>query len=50
MKFFSVFAAASALSVVSAANITVLVGENGGLTYNPTSVNASVGDVIAFQL
>ncbi|OCH88189.1 hypothetical protein OBBRIDRAFT_734922 [Obba rivulosa] len=28
---------------------TVKVGENGTLTYDPPSVNASVGDTIAFQ-
>lgn len=27
----------------------VTVGENGGLTYNPTSVQAAVGDIISFQ-
>ncbi|PAV23501.1 serine-threonine rich [Pyrrhoderma noxium] len=48
MKF-SVAALLSVVSVVSAETFTVLVGENGGLTYNPTSVNASVGDTIAFQ-
>lgn len=45
----SIAAALSVVATVSAETFTVLVGENGGLTYNPTSVNASVGDTIAFQ-
>jgi len=32
-----------------AANITVQVAENGTLTFTPNSVNASNGDIIAFQ-
>ncbi|KAJ6621774.1 hypothetical protein B0H10DRAFT_1945053 [Mycena sp. CBHHK59/15] len=42
-------AAAAVLSVVSAATITVKVGENNGLTYDPANVTAAVGDEIAFQ-
>ncbi|KAH8117177.1 Cupredoxin [Phellopilus nigrolimitatus] len=49
MKFSSLVSALSAIGLASAANFTVKVGENGGLTYNPSSVNASVGDTIAFQ-
>jgi plastocyanin len=34
---------------VCADNITVKVGENGGLTYSPESVTAKEGDIISFQ-
>jgi len=49
MRFFALTAVASLLSAVSAANITVVVGKDGGLTYTPNSVTANVGDVVAFQ-
>ncbi|KAJ7147186.1 hypothetical protein C8R43DRAFT_1129957 [Mycena crocata] len=50
MHFFALAtAAASVVSAVSAATILVKVGENGGLTFNPTNVQAAVGDQIAFQ-
>lgn len=50
MKFFAIASALAAATAVSAETFTVLVGENSGLTYNPTSINASVGDTVAFQL
>ncbi|KAK7048597.1 serine-threonine rich [Favolaschia claudopus] len=34
---------------VAAADITVKVGEAGGLTYNPNNVTAAAGDKIIFQ-
>jgi len=48
---FSTFVAAFAPVVAVAAQqtFTVLVGPNGSNTYSPTSVNAAVGDTIAFQ-
>jgi plastocyanin len=48
MRLSIVAAALASVVVVSAANISVLVGSNGTLTYQPSSVNASVGDTIAF--
>lgn len=50
MKFTS-FAVVSALVAAASAQTThtVIVGENQGLTYNPTSVTAAAGDIIAFQ-
>ncbi|RDB18099.1 hypothetical protein Hypma_000970 [Hypsizygus marmoreus] len=48
MRLFAIVVAAL-ISVVSAETFTVLVGENGGLTYNPESVVAKVGDVVAFR-
>ncbi|KAK0188093.1 Cupredoxin [Armillaria mellea] len=45
---FSVVIAAIA-SIASAANITVKVGENSGLTFDPTSVTAAEGDVVQFE-
>jgi len=48
MKFsFAIIPAFAA--AVSAVTHTVLVGENLGLTYNPSSITAAEGDVIAFQ-
>ncbi|KAG5646507.1 hypothetical protein DXG03_003274 [Asterophora parasitica] len=47
MRFFAV--AAALFTVVSAETFTVLVGENGGLTYTPESVVAQVGDTVAFR-
>ncbi|KAL5490165.1 hypothetical protein ACEPAI_4998 [Sanghuangporus weigelae] len=50
MMFFALASALAAISAVSAqTTITVQVGANGGLTYEPSSVNASQGDTIAFQ-
>ncbi|EJD05686.1 uncharacterized protein FOMMEDRAFT_139054 [Fomitiporia mediterranea MF3/22] len=49
MMFCRIISALAAITSVSAANILVQVGANNGLTYNPSSVNASVGDTIAFQ-
>jgi len=46
----SVIAALASVAAVSAQqNFTVIVGGNGALTFNPTTVNAAVGDTIAFQ-
>jgi len=45
---FSVVVAAI-VSIASAANITVKVGENAGLTFDPTSVTAAEGDVVQFE-
>ncbi|EAU86447.1 hypothetical protein CC1G_05441 [Coprinopsis cinerea okayama7 len=36
-------------ATVSAETFTVLVGKDNGLTYDPPTVNAKVGDVISFQ-
>ncbi|KAK0201925.1 Cupredoxin [Desarmillaria ectypa] len=47
MRFFVV--AAAIASLTSAANITVKVGENNGLTFDPTSVTAAAGDIVQFQ-
>ncbi|KAF8918936.1 hypothetical protein CPB85DRAFT_1430089 [Mucidula mucida] len=47
MRFAAVLALTA--SFAAAAEITVLVGENAGLTFNPTSVTAAVGDVINFE-
>ncbi|GLB38218.1 hypothetical protein LshimejAT787_0500830 [Lyophyllum shimeji] len=50
MRFFVAAAALfTGFSVVAAENITVLVGQNGGLTFTPESVNAKAGDTIAFR-
>jgi len=50
MRFTAVSSAFLGLAAcVSAASITVKVGENGALTFTPSSVNATKGDVIAFQ-
>jgi len=49
MKFFTAVTALSAALVASAANITVLVGQNGTLTYSPQSVTAQTGDIISFE-
>lgn len=42
MRFFALTAVASLLSAVSAANITVIVGKNGTLTYTPNSYGPTV--------
>jgi len=50
MRLSTVIAALVPVVAVSAAqNFTVVVGGGSTLTYNPTTVNASVGDTIAFQ-
>jgi len=50
MRFSTVVAALVPIVAVSAQQtFTVVVGGNGSLTYDPTSVNASVGDTVAFQ-
>jgi len=43
----STLAAIAAATSASAANVQVQVG-NGGLTFTPSSVNASVGDTVSF--
>jgi len=47
MRFFAL--AAALVSVAYAETILVTVGSNDGLTYTPSSINASIGDVVAFQ-
>jgi len=42
MRFFVLTAVASLLSAASAANITVIVGKDGGLTYTPNSYDPIV--------
>ncbi|KAJ6632018.1 hypothetical protein B0H10DRAFT_2206425 [Mycena sp. CBHHK59/15] len=42
-------ATAAVLSVVSPTTITVKVGENNGLMYDPANATAAVGDKIVFQ-
>jgi len=52
MRFSTAIAALASVCVAAVSaqqNFTVIVGGNGTVTYNPTSVNASVGDTIAFQ-
>jgi len=50
MRFSTVIVALASVAAVSAQqNFTVIVGGSGALAFNPTSVNASVGDTIAFQ-
>lgn len=50
MQFFKtlVVVAAAAVGLVSAADITVLVGD-GGLAFNPTQVTAQQGDNVIFE-
>lgn len=51
MRFTAVLAALVPVLAVSAQQtIVVQVGANSSLTYTPSSVNASVGDTIQFQL
>jgi plastocyanin len=47
MRFFAVVAAL--ISAVSAETFTIAVGGSSSLTFNPTSVKAAVGDIVAFQ-
>jgi len=49
MKFLSLAVAFASVGLASAATFIVQVGANNGLTYDPPSVNASVGDTVAFQ-
>jgi len=50
MLFSAVLAGLLSVAAVSAQQtITVIVGGNGTLTYNPTSVMANVGDTLSFQ-
>jgi hypothetical protein len=48
MRFSTVALLASAATLASAANVTVLVGDQG-LAFNPTSVNVNAGDTINFE-
>lgn len=51
MKFFTIASLLSVVGLASATNYTVIVGGNGTLTYNPSSISGvNVGDTIAFQL
>ncbi|CAE6476426.1 unnamed protein product [Rhizoctonia solani] len=43
------FVAAFVPALVSAANITVVVGGNGALTYTPANITAAVGDFVEFE-
>jgi len=36
-------------ALVSAANITVMVGQGGALTYTPNNITAAIGDFVEFQ-
>jgi len=51
MRFTSILATFFAFAVASAQNNTIIVkvGANNGLTYDPPSVTANAGDIIAFQ-
>jgi plastocyanin len=49
MRFSSVALLASAASLASAANFTVLVGDGGALAFSPTSVTVASGDTINFE-
>jgi len=49
MRFFAPAAALLSVQLAYAATILVTVGASNGLTYTPSSINASVGDVVAFQ-
>ena len=50
MRFSPVFALLVSAAAASARQIDVLVGNNGSLTFVPSSVTAAVGDVMAFTL
>ena len=50
MRFTAILAALPLIGAAFAETITVKVGENGTLTYNPSEVTAQEGDTIAFQL
>jgi len=49
MKFTSLVAAFASVGLAQAATFIIAVGENQGLTFDPPSINASVGDTVAFQ-
>ncbi|TFK73633.1 hypothetical protein BDN72DRAFT_168269 [Pluteus cervinus] len=49
MRFFAAAALASATFVAAQQTYVVAVGSNGTQTFQPPSVNANVGDTIAFQ-
>jgi hypothetical protein len=46
MLLYTLLAFAAAPSVLAQKTISVMVGENGGLTYTPNSVTAQKGDII----
>jgi len=48
MRFSTAALVASAVTLASAANVTVTVGETG-LAFNPTSVNIQAGDTLNFE-
>lgn len=50
MRFSTFVAALLPASAAMAAEWVITVGGNNTLTFNPTSVNASVGDTVVFQL
>jgi hypothetical protein len=49
MRFSSVAILASAATLATAANVTVTVGDQGSLAFNPTSVSVQAGDTINFE-
>jgi len=49
MRFSIATVLSASVAAISAATIEVQVGANGSLTYQPSSVNASTGDTIAFK-
>jgi hypothetical protein len=49
MRFSSIALLTAAASLASAANFTVLVGDGGALTFNPTTVTVAAGDTINFE-
>ncbi|CAE6441509.1 hypothetical protein ACGC1H_004247 [Rhizoctonia solani] len=50
MRFsIAAFVAVFVPTLVSAANITVVVGGNGALTYTPSNITAAVGDFVEFE-
>jgi len=49
MHFSTAVAVLASAAFVSAANMTVTVGDGGSLAFNPTSVNVEVGDTINFE-
>jgi len=49
MKLLSLVAAFASVGFASAATFIISVGENNGLTFDPSSITADVGDTVAFQ-
>lgn len=49
MHFSTAVAVLASAAFVSAANMTVTVGDGGSLAFNPTSVNVAAGDTINFE-